>query len=249
MQGRLVDTLGHRAKIGLLVPGANTVVQPECDSLRPRGVTNHVARLPLMSVPPSDTEAYREASRQRTESALDAVMLCEPSIVVLGHSIDSFSEGSAGANRLHERLAKRAGVDVVIPSLALLDALAALDAGRRIAILTPYSPARDSVTERFFRDAGYEVMGVKGLDCRPEKTSAAVPVATIMACLRELSAGGADAIIQAGTNLPMADIAGEAERWLGKPVLAINTAIYWNALRKIGITDALDGFGTLAEQH
>jgi maleate isomerase len=36
-----------------------------------------------------------------------------------------------------------------------------------------------------------------------------------------------------------------AEFWLDKPVLAINTATYWWALRSNGITDKIDGFGSL----
>ena len=40
--------------------------------------------------------------------------------------------------------------------------------------------------------------------------------------------------------------------WLtsqGKPVVAINTATYWHALRAVGITDRKAGFGSLMEHH
>jgi maleate isomerase len=43
----------------------------------------------------------------------------------------------------------------------------------------------------------------------------------------------------------MVKLAAAAELYLGKPVIAINTATYWNALRQNGITDQLDGFGRL----
>jgi hypothetical protein len=36
--------------------------------------------------------------------------------------------------------------------------------------------------------------------------------------------------------------------WLGKPVIAINTATYWHALRQNGITDKMQGFGRLLEE-
>ena len=32
-------------------------------------------------------------------------------------------------------------------------------------------------------------------------------------------------------------------------MLAVNTVIYWAALRQLGITDPLAGYGTLAEAH
>jgi len=58
-----------------------------------------------------------------------------------------------------------------------------------------------------------------------------------------------DAILQVGTNLAMARLAAIAEFWLDKPVLAINTATYWWALRQNGIEDKVDGFGSLLLQH
>jgi len=39
------------------------------------------------------------------------------------------------------------------------------------------------------------------------------------------------------------------QTWLKKPVIAINTAIYWHALRHSGIPDAVSGFGRLLERH
>ena len=40
-----------------------------------------------------------------------------------------------------------------------------------------------------------------------------------------------------------------AEFGLGKPVLAINTATYWWALRQNGISDRMEGFGSLLTEH
>jgi len=57
-----------------------------------------------------------------------------------------------------------------------------------------------------------------------------------------------DAIIQVGTNLSMVRLAAAAEVWLGKPVIAINTATYWHALRQNGITDKIPGLGRLLEE-
>ena len=58
-----------------------------------------------------------------------------------------------------------------------------------------------------------------------------------------------EAIVQAGTNLAMARVAGIAEFWLDKPVIAINTATYWYSLRQNGIDDRIDGFGSLLLEH
>lgn len=57
-----------------------------------------------------------------------------------------------------------------------------------------------------------------------------------------------DAIVQVGTNLSMVHLAAAAEMYLEKPVIAINTATYWHALRANGITDKLYGMGRLLEE-
>jgi len=43
----------------------------------------------------------------------------------------------------------------------------------------------------------------------------------------------------------MVHLADEAERWLGKPVLAINAVTLWHVLRASGIADEQRGCGSL----
>jgi maleate isomerase len=59
----------------------------------------------------------------------------------------------------------------------------------------------------------------------------------------------ADAVVQCGTNLSMVGLADEAERWLGLPVIAINAATWWMALRDNGIEDKVFGAGSLLRDH
>jgi len=67
--------------------------------------------------------------------------------------------------------------------------------------------------------------------------------------IQQLDGDDVDAIVQVGTNLSMIRLAAAAELFLGKPVIAINTATYWHALRTCGITDRRAGFGSLLEHH
>jgi maleate isomerase len=47
----------------------------------------------------------------------------------------------------------------------------------------------------------------------------------------------------------MTAVAADAERWLAKPVIAINAATYWYALRQYGIKDKVYGWGSLLSEH
>jgi maleate isomerase len=67
--------------------------------------------------------------------------------------------------------------------------------------------------------------------------------------IKDIDGDDVDAIVQVGTNLSMIRLAAAAELFLGKPVIAINTATYWHALRACGIHDKRSGFGSLLEHH
>jgi maleate isomerase len=75
-----------------------------------------------------------------------------------------------------------------------------------------------------------------------------VPASVVRSALKDLDGHEVDAILQVGTALPSVAIAAEAERWLGKPVLAINTLTYWDALRRSGIADRVWGYGRILEE-
>jgi maleate isomerase len=120
---------------------------------------------------------------------------------------------------------------------------------RRIAVLTPYFPVGDENVRRFFEESGYAVARVKGLRCASPVQIAHVPAATLRAAVDELDGDDVDAVIQVGTNLAMAKLAGKMETERGKPVLAINACIYWRALRANGIADRIAGWGSLLQKH
>jgi maleate isomerase len=253
MTGR--DALGYRAKVGVLVPFTNTIGQPEYEAMRPAGVTNHVARMEPSSrgTNVGDMDAYRRSLRRGTEHierALDELLPCEPDIVVLGHSIDTFRDGIRGADAMRQALERHTGgVRVILPSHAFLAALAALGAGRRIAAVTPYWPPGDEQVRAFFVDAGYEVASVVGLCSAGPLAIAATPRAEVDAALDRVAAGRPDVIVMPGTNLASAALAADATTRLRVPVVACNSATYWHALRTLGIADRIDGFGPLLSER
>ena len=69
------------------------------------------------------------------------------------------------------------------------------------------------------------------------------------AALCKVDGDDVEAIIQFGANLPFARVAAEAERHLGKPVIAVNIATYWHALRAMGIDDRVQGHGRVLSEN
>lgn len=246
-----MDALGYRKKIGIVVPSTNTIVGPECERLCPRGVTNHVARLTIQQKPiqASDTGylAHVQAMRDGIGPAIDQVVTLAPDHVIMGVAIEAFTGGVAAADALQGELAARAGVGVSMGSTAAVAALRRFQA-KKIAVLTPHQPKGDETVRAYLVEAGFEVVRLIGLKCASPFAIAEIQPAALRKTLREIDGPDIDAILQVGTNLAAGDVAAEAERWLEKPVLAMNVVTYWDALRRVGIDDRVFGCGRILEE-
>lgn len=246
------DALASRFKFGVIAPATNTVVQPEYDDMRPPGVTNQMARVVIPDSPVGTDDEFAAMMSQvrgSIEAALDAVMACSPGTVVLGMSAETFWEGTLDANAVQAHLEARAGVKVILGALACLAAIQRYGGIRRISLITPYMPSGDAQVRRAFTDGGFEVINLLGLKCNSPLLMAHESPERLRRAVREVDDSSVELILQVGTNLAFARVAAEAEHWLGKPVLAVNTCTYWQALRASGIEDKIDGFGSLLMEH
>jgi len=247
----MTDALGWRAKFAVLVPSTNTSVQPEFDAMRPPGVTNHISRIKIPNMALNSDEDFATMIGLIEAAQIDAVdsaMSCEPDRLVLGISAETFWGGLETSLKLRKQLEDHTGLPVSMGGDAAQAALKVYGA-RRLGIVTPYHPVGDRNVERFFIECGFEVRRLVGLSCESPVLIAHVTEQRLAEAIREVDGPDIDAVIQVGTNLAMARLAGFAETWLGKPVIAINTAIYWEALRASGIEDRIDGWGSLLSKH
>lgn len=247
----MTDSLGWRQKFAVLVPSTNTSVQPEFDAMRPPGVTNHISRIKIPNMPlhsDADFQKLIEVIAAAQDEAVDSVMSCEPDRLVLGISAETFWDGLKASRELKTQLAERTGLPISMGSEACDAAFKTLGI-KTISVITPYQEVGDRNVQRFFEESGYKVKRIKGLKCESPVHIAHVQESELRDALQEVDGDDIDGIIQVGTNLAMARLAPQAELWLRKPVVAINTAIFWHALRASGIEDKVSGFGPLLERH
>lgn len=250
----MVEQLGHRMKFGVIAPSINTSVEPEYALMQPDGITNHFCRIEIPDDPvrtDEELEKLLENIRGATEVAMDRVMTCSPGFVIMGMSAETFWDGQESADALHKRMEDRAGVGVSLGSHACEHALKAYREEKpikTICVLTPYMPAGDNMVRKLFTGIGYEVRALIGLKSPSPTLIAHEPENKLRDAIIELNQAGVDCIIQVGTNLACMKVATEAERWLGKPVIAINAATYWHSLRRNGFDDKVYGCGRLLEE-
>lgn len=246
------DALAPRLKLGVISPATNTIVQPEYDAMRPPGVSNQMTRVMIPDTPvgtQSEFEAMLGQVRGSIEAAIDTAMACSPGVIVMGMAAETFWEGAMDAAALRSHLESRAGVKVVLGMQGTLAAIQRYGGIRRISLITPYMPPGDAQIRRAFTDAGFEVINLLGLKSNSPLLMSHEPPERLRRAVREVDDGNVELILQVGTNLAFARIADEAERWLDKPVLAVNTCTYWHALRSCGIGERIEGFGSLLREH
>jgi maleate isomerase len=246
-----MDALGWRKKFGVLAPSTNTIVEPDFYSMRVPGVTAHFARIHIHNQNLSSDEAFEQLLAQIRDEighAIDRVMTCEPDYMVMGMSAETFWDGAEGNRAFTQRVRERAnGLHVATGAEACERALKLFGA-KRIGVVTPYQPIGDKNVVRFFGDIGFEVAKIKGLRCPTAVAIAHVQEDELRHALIEVNGDEVDALVQVGTNLSMLRLADEAERWLSKPVIAINAATWWMALRDNGIDDKVHGCGRLLRE-
>jgi maleate isomerase len=245
------DVLGYRGKWGVLVPSTNTVVEPDFYAMAPPGITLHTGRISIHD-PRIDDDAGFEALMVQIRSsigrAIADLLTAEPDYLVMGMSSETFWGGRQGNDEFQRRVGELSGLPIATGANACERAFAALGS-RRLGVVTPYQPVGDAQVRRFFEESGYEVAALVGLRCPTAVSIAHQDEATLRRAIAEVNRPGVDTIVQVGTNLSMLTLADAADRELGKPVVAINAATFWYALRSSGIADRRAGFGRLLRDH
>ncbi|HVQ75483.1 MAG TPA: arylmalonate decarboxylase [Candidatus Binatia bacterium] len=245
------DVLGYRGKWGVLVPSTNTVVEPDFYAMAPPGITLHTSRISITN-PRIDDDAAFEALmvqiRSSIAQAVADVLTAEPDCLVMGMSSETFWGGRQGNEEFQRRIAGLAGMPIATGANACARAFGELGS-RRLGVVTPYQAIGDAQVRRFFEESGYEVVALTGLRCPTAVSMAHADEATLRRALGEVNRPDVDTIVQVGTNLSMLRLADAADRELGKPVIAINGATFWYALRSNGIADRMAGFGRLLRDH
>ncbi len=175
------------------------------------------------------------------KQAVDAIM-------VIGTSL-TFYRGPQAHARLIEDLRARTGLPVSTMSQALLDGLREVGA-RRVAVATAYTDVVNRRLKELLAAAGIEVLALECFDLLdfggPSKKSEAEIIALSDSAVA--NSGGAEAILISCGGLRTLEVAKPLEASHGIPVVSSATAAFWAALRLVGESGRLSGYGKLFEQ-
>ena len=235
---------GRRARLGVIVPSVNTVVEPWFTKAAPPGVSVHASRMYLADR--LTPEGVIEMDRTEGMQAVRQIASCRPAAVAYCCTASSIIQGRDYDRHLREEITAACGVPATTATHAILSALSALGA-RRICVASPYTDAVDALEHAFFEDAGCEILGSANLDIG-DAFRLAEPDADALAGLgRRAWRPGADALVLTCLNTRSHHVVEALETELGKPVVTSTQATFWHLLRLAGVADPVGGYGRLLQ--
>ncbi len=243
----MTTVLADRHVFGVIVPSTNTAVEDEYYRFRAPGVSFHAGRILIRNAvlnSDEDMENFLEDLRGEIGAAVESVLTCKPDSLIMGMSAETFWGGAEGNAEFERWIGEMSGLDVVTGASATHEALQRFGV-RKIGVITPYQPVADEQVRAYFTELGYEVHAVHGLKCGSATSIAEVTPQEIRDAFAKVDAPDVEALVQAGTNLPVIGVAAALEEELNKPVVPINAASLWHAYRTHGIKDRIPGAGRL----
>ena len=228
--------------IGLVVPQSSDKVPAEGGQMYP-GVKFIPRGVGVKALTPqgydSAFEAILPAAKELAKQRPDAIM-------VIGTSL-TFYRGFEAHERLLEQL-RALGLPVSTMSRAVVDGLRALGA-KKIGVCTAYADVVNTRLRNFLVASGFEVLELEGFGLERFGAPSEKSEEDIIDLAGRVSARakGAEALLISCGGLRTLAVGKTIEDKYGLPVVSSTPAAFWAALRLVGESGAVSGYGRLLE--
>ena len=236
---------GRRARIGYTSPPFTSEVFPyEFYKIVPDGVTLVITTLAIVERSRSEVKQSYELSMK----AARAMAAAGVDIVMLGGVPINLSRGHDNAEQLIHDLEAELGIKVSTSQSAQAKAIAALGC-KRAVVAQPYATTETERIAGYGRDFGCEILGATGWGSAFNQIGR-IPISAAFEMARDLMRAhpDADSILFPSPHWPVIGAIEPLEREFGVSVMTALQAIVWDALRRVGVNDRIEGYGRLLRQ-
>ena len=235
-----IEALDRARNVGVLVPPANPVVEPELNRLLPPGLRLYAARLPVLPGTLQDRNRLYLDAYAPTLASFGSLKL---EAVLVGMTGPSYRLLPEGDRALADRLSRPA-TPVQTASLAIAEALAALNA-RRLCLFSPYEPWLTEEAAAYWTAAGHEVIQV--VTVTDSLHPYALSSEDVLAALEHVRPEAVDAIVMSGTGMLTLPAILRSRPASAVPFLSSNICSAWWLMRTLG-TPPSPAFAALAPE-
>ena len=226
---QLLDKLDRARRVGVVTPPANPAVEPEVHALMPDGVVMYATRLPVF---PGD---LRERNRQYSgayPAAIDSFGKLGLEAFYFGMTGASYAKGIDGDRALVKALEDKAGKPVFTASLAIYDALVAIEADT-VVLVSPYPAWITEEAVGYWESAGVRIAQVVRMSEEFRAYELGTP--DVLAALAQAKPPRGSAILFSGTGLLALPAIARARADAGRPILSSNLCGGWKLLSTLGV--------------
>ena len=220
------------ARVGIIIPSSNRMVEEEMVQAFPAGVQPHVTRLRMTG----PNRAPLATVLPRIEEATRALTDARCAVVAFHCTANSMDEGRGGEERILASIAAAGAPHATTTATAIRRAFDALDA-RKIVLITPYDQRTTDHEAEFLHEAGYQVLHAKGFALDGSDAYCAAPPAFWRDRVREAARPDAEVYLVSCANISVFSVIEELERHLDRPVVTSNQAVVWDCVARLGWPD------------
>jgi maleate cis-trans isomerase len=239
--------MSPRKRIGVMVPSTNTTCEADFQMTVPRDITIHGQRLWMTNEGTGD-EAYVRMNAE-IESGARYLATAHVDVIVYGCTTGSFYKGPGWDTEMLDLIRREAGVPAVATSPSVVEALRFFGA-RRISVATPYPEWNNRRLRAYLEAQGFEVLNVDG---EPEAAAAGnqgindQDPQSVVEFASRVCRPEADALLCSCTAWRSVEAVAAIEARTGRPVVTSNQSTIWTALRALGVSRPIAGYGALLE--
>lgn len=233
--------MGSKTKrLGVIVPSANVVMEPDMYRMAPDGVSVHFSRTVIT-----------EDSADQLAGMIDDVPRCctelshgNMDVYAFGCTSGSFFGGVDYDQKIIRKMVEITGKPATTASTAALEALQHLGI-KRISMATPYEGWLNELGKKFFEENGIEVVADFGLGLADPDSQAGEQPDSIFELVQQVDRLEAEAVLISCTDFRGAQVVQRIEDEIGKPAVSSNQALMWKMLDICGYPEGKTGFGRL----
>jgi maleate isomerase len=233
---------GYRGRIGFIAPGSTIETIPvEFYKVVPQGVTIVFVSIGIKRLTKEDIEG----SLKGIEQAAGELARTKADVIILGGSPPVIAGGFGFDRKIITRIGNVTDIPATTSQTLAVEALTRLGV-KKLVIASPFGEDQNALLRKFMQDSGFFVHSVKGLGMERIEYGMLPRDASYRVALEACqSVADYDGIYLPCAQMPTIEIIDLLEKELGKPVVTSVQAMIWGALRMMGISDPISGYGQL----
>ncbi len=231
--------MDNQAHIGLIIPSANRLTEPQFHTYLPGNVGVHVIRLRMAG---KFRKPLSELERPLSEAA-EALSDVKPNMIVFHCTANAMENGLAHEKAIINLVERASGCPTITTAQAITQAFEKCGI-KKLVLISPYVKATNQLEVNYLAEAGYTVIHELGLALDSHAYPSITPEEW-QKVVKENTHPDADGYFLSCTNTRMIEAVADLEGDLGKPVVNSNQATMWACLKKLGIAQADKRLGKL----